>query len=113
MRDKHPPRCLVAHFTPWQASAAQSSPAVSDREEMMKTGLPGGAGVRYRAALGELGRGAGGYGDGRGAKRSPWAATRSTVWPAVKKRSWGWRQASTSSQVTGVETVGNWRARSE
>jgi len=31
----------------------------------------------------------------------------------VKNRSWGWRQASTSSQLTGVETVGNWRARSE
>ena len=32
---------------------------------------------------------------------------------AVKNRSCGWRQASTSSQLTGVETVGNWRARSE
>src|ERR1700736_560913 len=53
------------------------------------------------------------YGDSRGATRSPWAAPRSRVWPAVKKRSWGWRQASTSAQVTGVETVGNWRARSE
>jgi len=53
------------------------------------------------------------YGDSRGAKRSPWSVTRDRVSWAVKKRSWGWRQASTSAQVTGVETVGNWRARSE
>src|SRR6266567_9378106 len=69
-------------------------------------------GGRWFRVGGDCGVGRG-YEGSRGAKRSPWAVTRVRVSGAVKKRSWGWRQASTSSQVTGVETVGNWRARSE
>ena len=41
-----------------------------------------------------------------GANRSPWRATRSRTASAVKNRSSRWRQASTSAQLTGVETVG-------
>jgi undecaprenyl-diphosphatase len=48
-----------------------------------------------------------------GAKRSPKSATRSSTSGAVNLRSSGAEQASTSSQVTGVEAVGAGRARKE
>jgi membrane-associated phospholipid phosphatase len=51
--------------------------------------------------------------DSAGAKRSPVPATRSSTSGAVNFRSSGAVQASTSSQVTGVETVGAGRARKE
>jgi hypothetical protein len=44
---------------------------------------------------------------------SPWSATRVSTSGAVKNRSSGFRQPATSSQVTGVDTVGCVRARSE
>jgi len=52
-------------------------------------------------------------GSSSGANRSPRADTRSRTASAVKNRSARWRQASTSCQLTGVETVGCERARSE
>jgi hypothetical protein len=49
----------------------------------------------------------------RGANRSPCFATRSRTVSAVKNSASGRRQAATSSQVTGVDTVGLCRARRE
>jgi hypothetical protein len=68
-----------------------------------------GSGRGFGERAGDQGLG----GSRRGANRSPCWATRSSTVSAVKNRSWGWRQDATSSQLTGVETVGNWRARSE
>jgi hypothetical protein len=48
-----------------------------------------------------------------GANRSPSRSTRSRAASAVKNRSPGARQDSTSSQLTGVDTVGRDLARSE
>ena len=48
-----------------------------------------------------------------GANRSPSSSTRASTSSLVKTRSAGVRHASTSSQVTGVDTVGRDRARSE
>jgi 8-oxo-dGTP pyrophosphatase MutT (NUDIX family) len=48
-----------------------------------------------------------------GPNRSPWPATRSRTASAVKNRSSTLRHDSTSSQLTGVETVGWALARSE
>jgi hypothetical protein len=44
--------------------------------------------------------------DSRGANRSPWRSTRPSTVSAVKNSSSGRRQAATSSQLTGVDTVG-------
>src|SRR5215831_9251486 len=68
------------------------------------------------AGLGSGGRDGGQRAGGTavsGASRSPCSATRSSTSPLVNTRSSRRVHCSTSSQVTGVDTVGRLRARSE